>query len=884
MWLIVFPVITSAFFFKMFKFTHQLFIEESLVDKIHTYPLGKALLPQLFFTPGLHKGIFIMLFEGLVIIASYLVIVIIPFFVREWVLNCGYFRQELDRIQEEDMKQRHAEAVADVLRRMGGDEVNQELDHVLDALNEFQQRQRDNVQHDRQELENMRRMQEEINRREDLREQQAREARREDDELRERAEAEVMAAGDNTVWAFFGFRGPLKEFWQASFTAYTLYFGFTVILLFSPYTIGRATMFTIEKNVDTINYALDAIQGGFMKLLRTVFGTSWFPDSDGLTAYNTKFYNPTTFGAHAFEVLVGYAFAGSLIYLYMKITKPKLSVDGKQLIKLLEAMVKVIIMFGVELLVFPFCCGLLLHASILPLFGDITVLWWSRLQQFAMFPLTNIVLHWIIGTFYMIQFAMFVSMCRGQMRPGVLYFVRNPNDPSYEPVKEVLEKTIYFQFKRIMVSAGMYAVFIGVCIGLITFTYHQLFSGSIGLLPLTMDVVLGDFWLSKPFFHTGLHLCLSLYLSSQISGKDVANYIWTRILKRTSAVLSLSSFIFNDEKKDEQVPSGSFVRAPCSDSVSLRKSRNFFVEVTKDDVPVVTEQTTETENDAATTSDADSDATTTNNAATEGTDAADNEDEVPPLSPSDYVVVYTPPQFRPRILALLCTIWICGALCITALVGAPIVTGRLLYSTVLNNLWEEFSDIEAFSIGAPLVAGFYLVASTKSGAIALRFTLVFLSGVALLFATAAACEMYLLRVLDMFIDSDTRLVARAISTGFLVLAAAKYAPSLQIPVLGPLFTQTFENGVRTCNLGALSKLVVTSSALALLVIALPVMVGLVLDGFFHTHFIHIAIYPVLLALTLVPVAMSQVSHSLQVYESRIRDKLYKTGEKLHNRE
>lgn len=849
------------------------------MEKISVYPLGKALLPQFFFDgqfPGLYKGLFIMIFEGLIIIATYIMIIIIPFFVREWVLNCFAFRQELDRIQEEDIKQRHAQAVADVVRRLGGEGANEDVEQVLETLNQFQRDQRNNVQQDRQELEQMRRMQEEINRREDIREQQVREAERAGDE---EMAALAAAAEDNTVMAFLGFTGPLKGLWQATFTAYTLYFGFTVVLLFSPYTIGRATMFTIEKNVDTINYCIDSIQGSFMKLLRLVFGTSWFPYTGEVASYNTKFYNPTTFGAHAFEVLVGFAFAGSLIYLYMKITKPKLSVDAKQLLKLLEAMVKVIIMFGVELLVFPFCCGLLLHASILPLFGSLGSLWWSRLAQFAMFPLTNITLHWIIGTFYMIQFAMFVSMCRGQMRPGVLYFVRNPNDPSYQPVQEVLEKSMYFQFKRILISGGMYAVFIGLCIGLVTFTYSQVLSGNIGLLPLTLDVVFDDFWLSKPFFHLGLHVCLSLSLSTQINGKQVANFIWTQILKRTSAALCMSSFIFNDEQKSEQVPEGSFVRAPCSDSVSLRKSKNFFIEVTKDDVPVAPEKPVEETTEATTEAEA-TEATATEN----GPAANENEEETPPLTSADYVVVYTPPQFRPRVLALLCTIWVCGALCISTLVAAPVLAGRFLYMAILLNLWDDFSDIEAFSIGAPIVAGLYLIFSTKSAAIALRFALVFLSGVALLLATSAACEMYILRVVDLFIDSHSSTIPRAISTGFMVLVVALHVPSLHIPVLGPLFTQTFENGVRTCNLNALSKLVVTSSALSLLVIALPAMVGLVLDGFFHTHFIHIAIYPVLLALSIVPIVWGQVSHYFQLYEAQIRDELYMTGEKLHNRE
>jgi E3 ubiquitin-protein ligase MARCH6 len=54
----------------------------------------------------------------------------------------------------------------------------------------------------------------------------------------------------------------------------------------------------------------------------------------------------------------------------------------------------------------------------LPLFETATVA--ARIQFAVDFPLTNVFVHWFVGTCYMFHFALFVSMCRKIMRTGVL--------------------------------------------------------------------------------------------------------------------------------------------------------------------------------------------------------------------------------------------------------------------------------------------------------------------------------------------------------------------------------------------------------------------------------------------------------------------------------
>ncbi|KYK56348.1 hypothetical protein DCS_03348 [Drechmeria coniospora] len=83
-----------------------------------------------------------------------------------------------------------------------------------------------------------------------------------------------------------------------------------------------------------------------------------------------------------------------------------------------SGIMKVILIISIEMLVFPLYCGLLLDVALLPLFESITVR--SRVMFTYNYPLTSIFVHWFVGTGYMFHFALFVSMCRKIMRPGVL--------------------------------------------------------------------------------------------------------------------------------------------------------------------------------------------------------------------------------------------------------------------------------------------------------------------------------------------------------------------------------------------------------------------------------------------------------------------------------
>lgn len=125
-------------------------------------------------------------------------------------------------------------------------------------------------------------------------------------------------------------------------------------------------------------------------------------------------------------ILIGYTFASLIGILYLKINSMFTGVNRGQRIDGVVAeilnqaggVMKVILIIGIEMIVFPLYCGLLLDLALMPLFENATFA--SRIEFTMSSPLTSLFIHWFVGTCYMFHFALFVSMCRKIMRSGVL--------------------------------------------------------------------------------------------------------------------------------------------------------------------------------------------------------------------------------------------------------------------------------------------------------------------------------------------------------------------------------------------------------------------------------------------------------------------------------
>ncbi|KAL1899741.1 hypothetical protein Cpir12675_001240 [Ceratocystis pirilliformis] len=389
---------------------------------------------------------------------------------------------------------------------------------------------------------------------------------------------------------------------------------------------------------------------------------------------------------------------------------------------------KVLVIISIEMLVFPLYCGILVDAVLLPLFRDATMQ--SRFDFTMQNPMTSIFIHWFVGTGYMFHFALFVSMCRKIMRKGVLYFIRDPDDPEFHPIRDVLERKFFAQVRKIMFSALVYGALIVVCLGGVVwgislscmdiFPIH--YSSNEPVLEFPIDLLFYNFLMPaavkffKPdsgiltmytwcFRRSARMLRLTWYLFGErrideegtlrgVGGKHLPWYktMTLEVVKNQVVPIKMKAFFCQafpkprptsesklqslSERKQELVaagrlvPDGQFTRVPASDYVRLVRGRSVFIPVEERDIlrPFV---------------------------APPGSD----------IVTSHYQLVYLPPRFYLRILAFIVCLWTFAAITGVTLSIIPLTVGRYIFTALLPD-HVRTNDIYAFTIGVYALCSF----------------------------------------------------------------------------------------------------------------------------------------------------------------------------------
>ncbi|VFQ78295.1 unnamed protein product [Cuscuta campestris] len=119
----------------------------------------------------------------------------------------------------------------------------------------------------------------------------------------------------------------------------------------------------------------------------------------------------------------------------------------------LMTMVKVAFLLVIELGVFPLMCGWWLDVCTIRMFGKSIT---QRVEFFSVSPLASSLIHWVVGIIYMLQISIFVSLLRGVLRYGVLYFLRDPADPNYNPFRDLIDDPVHKHARRVLLSVAVY--------------------------------------------------------------------------------------------------------------------------------------------------------------------------------------------------------------------------------------------------------------------------------------------------------------------------------------------------------------------------------------------------------------------------------------------
>ncbi|KAL0422610.1 UNVERIFIED_CONTAM: putative E3 ubiquitin ligase SUD1 [Sesamum latifolium] len=119
----------------------------------------------------------------------------------------------------------------------------------------------------------------------------------------------------------------------------------------------------------------------------------------------------------------------------------------------LMTMIKVAFLLVIELGVFPLMCGWWLDVCTIRMFGKSIS---QRVEFFSISPLASSLVHWVVGIVYMLQISIFVSLLRGVLRNGVLYFLRDPADPNYNPFRDLIDDPVHKHARRVLLSVAVY--------------------------------------------------------------------------------------------------------------------------------------------------------------------------------------------------------------------------------------------------------------------------------------------------------------------------------------------------------------------------------------------------------------------------------------------
>jgi E3 ubiquitin-protein ligase MARCH6 len=641
----------------------------------------------------------------------------------------------------------------------------------------------------------------------------------------------------------------------------------------------------------------------------------------------------------AVAIFAGYAFFTFAGNLYLSRGEPfSSSEQGKRIETMLTeflqqagGVLKVILIISIEMIVFPLYCGILLDVALLPLFQSASLS--SRIVATQHFPWWSIFLHWFIGTCYMFHFALFVSMCRKIMRSGVLYFIRDPDDPTFHPVRDVLERNVTSQLRKIGFSAMVYGGLVTVCLGGVVWGLWFAFEN---VLPLRWSSSMPgrEFPLDLLFYNFLAPLAIRFF-----KPLDMLNTMYKWWFHKCARMLRLSNFMFNIEYDDEEghhvrrtwsallsgkqgdvanpisdpdnvdlkelgdpdvyfVNDGRYVRAPSTDTVRIPKGSPVFVEVDK------------------------------NNNRLDGK----SENDGVHRKDSPYTKqVYVPPWFRLRIFLFVLAIWLFAAATGVMVTIVPLQLGRGLLGSVSPSD-VRLNDIYAFSVGAYILGGIFCVAfwvpsvlsqlwksqgstdesqvlpfdNTPSSTFSRIWTttvrtstraasLFYIYGtllVVLPILCAAVIEAYLLVPLHTYtsgIEPHTVLLLQDWALG--VLYARIVALALlrnEESRLSRALRVVLRNGPLDPDVMAATRAFILPGLLFfLLVLGFPVVLASISNTVLagdetETILTYRLAYPVSAGIVLWIVLFNKANSELKRWKGRIRDEVYLVGERLHN--
>ena len=270
------------------------------------------------------------------------------------------------------------------------------------------------------------------------------------------------------------------------------------------------------------------------------------------------------------NVLIGYSILCTVLSLYLRCTRGLRDTFNRTITPIfnfIAVFIKLLTLLFIEMVLFPLICGFMVDYFCLDLFPGSTL--YSRLLSVRTLPISSLTIHWALGAFFMLNFASFVTFSRTFLRPGLLYFLRNPQDPDSHPVKEMVERSFPDQMYRLFISVAFYCALIYSSIGLTV---------KIITIPVISRFVFPlNFKFHEPLIEIPIDLLFHLLLRSLLSAFSPLKLFksaYISLQKLLYRQLSLSSYFLGGGRylAEESFPKGgSWVAVPDYDRQYSRK-------------------------------------------------------------------------------------------------------------------------------------------------------------------------------------------------------------------------------------------------------------------------------------------------------------------------
>ncbi|CAH6721051.1 ERAD-associated E3 ubiquitin-protein ligase DOA10 [[Candida] jaroonii] len=627
----------------------------------------------------------------------------------------------------------------EIMERERSERERMDIERLESETRERERLERERMERERLEVERLQRERtererverERIERERQERERIEREERERAREIGRQADAEE---GDENIFEMFGFKLNISVpifLLAICNTVVGTYLFFTYLI---PQMIGCGLIFFLNLTFQAVSLVLPSynldVESKYQYVIsklnpsaRNILDSIVLNIAILLKSLGNLFTNEETPSSleRAITLTLGYSAVALVVYQFMKSlvrSKPVTGTPRKIYKVLFEVAItlKVFVIFAIEIFFFPVYCGWLIDFCVAPLLlesfhykiGDNSyfhVLFTSTIP-FLTIDYIRISIYWACGTLYMLFFALFIGMVRSKiLRPGVLFFIRSPDDPNARLIHDALVKPMLLQLSRIYLSGKVYSAFIIVGIGGLTWGLRFFIQEKDKnvLLPIklynpqniififvfasaisTNKIFLKH--LSERYWKTAFELsCHKLRLSHFILGKPIPQergyvayssiYHWffQTPPNYSNPVTYKESIQLGNKEPSYFIPNGDYIRVPDNDTVSRKFIKKLFVSVTKDDKLLKPLEPIDTVDEG---------------------DESDDE-----LSENSYAIVYKPPYLKFRCFMLIVFLWVWSIILILSVVmvalfiGKPVMKILILIAALSENLFEFSIEI-----------------------------------------------------------------------------------------------------------------------------------------------------------------------------------------------